>query len=276
MIFSHNESIEDAIIRLVSPAPLFPRELHTKIEAEGAKVSLQAVYKAVRILLQSGVLVKSKHKVGVSNEWCNQVLSALNSHAQTLTLSEGEHVTYEFNSLSNLDAYWKHVIGPLQETHADMPVFIYNPFEFWYHVESRKKSESLYFHGFTDRKQYAFYVIGNTSKLDTEFKKLYQNDYLQIDCWQKTSFPSTYCYIVVADYVILTKLPEKLMSAIASIYTKNTESKIVEQELTKLLSGKYRAQVKIFRNQKKAKMIRKKLFKNFYLPPEVRLKHDLF
>ncbi len=277
MLFTSKETVEDIIIRLLSKGKTTPLELHEQIVADGENVTVQAVYKALRYLIKDSVVVKSGRNVEISQEWVNTLSSTFNTQTTLPQLADGEAAVYNYKSLVNLDAYWKHLMRALDDKLGNYPVFLYNPFQIWYHISERTQSEDEYYESFAGKKHYAFVVLGNNSKLDQDFKKKFHNDYLQIDTWAKSTLKENSYLTIIDDYIVDTILDGKLTLAIKTYYeASSTNSEEAKEQLNKVLSSTNKSKIKIERNAKKARVLRKKLFKNFYLPKEIKEKHNLF
>jgi hypothetical protein len=276
MLFTSKETVEDIIVRLLSRGKTTPLKLHEAIVLYGENVTVQAVYKALRYLIQDTVVVKSGKYVEISQEWVNKVSSTFNTQNTLPQLADGEAAIYNYKSLVNLDAYWKHLMSALDDKFSQYPVFLYSPYHIWYHISERAQSESDYFESFAKEHQYAFLVIGNETALDKKFKNEYQNDFLQIDTWRSSQWKETDNLTIINDYIINTILDKKLVEAIKKYYSSALSGEQATVELNKVLSAPNISKIKIERNAKKARMLRKKLFKNFYLPKEVKEKYDLF
>ena len=276
MLFTSKETVEDIIIRLLSKGKTTPLELHEAIVSDGESVTVQAVYKALRYLIKDSVVVKSGRYVEISQEWVNTLSSTFNTQTTLPQLADGEAAVYNYKSLVNLDAYWKHLMSALDDKMGDYPVFLYSPYHIWYHISERTQSEADYFTSFITKKRYGFLTIGNDTALDREFKKTTQSEYLQIDTWDKSLWKETDNLTIINDYVINTVLSKKLVTAIKDYYSSSLAPEQATVKLNAVLSSPSQSKIKIERNAKKARVLRKKLFKNFYLPKEVKEKYNLF
>ncbi len=276
MIFASRESIEDSIIRLLSKGKSTPLKLFEAINNGGVKVSYQAVYKALKYLISDTIVVKSGKEVVISQEWINKLSNQLSGSFILPPLSAGESVSYSYLSLAHLDAYWKHINKALEQKYQGFPVFIYNPYGIWLHLNERYESEINYLKEFENNKQYGFLVIGNDSALDRDLKKNYQNNYLQIDLWKNSSLLETDYFTIHGDYIITTKLNKKLAPRITYIYKSILDIGKAKPELEKILKISSKSRLKLEYNPEKAKVLRKKLFKNFFVPVEIKDKFDLF
>ena len=275
MLFSDNESTEDILVRLLFTREMDAKELHgILVKSEKREISLQAVYKAIKHLVDSSVLVKRGTLFTVSQEWINSLTTNLHP-LSSLHVSEGESVSYSFKSLSSLDSYWKHIIIQLHEKLGEHPIFFYNTHVVWIHLADRKKSQNKYLKQFDIKKRYAYFTVGGNTTLDKEFKKLFYKEYLQIEL-RKIDALKPDSVTVHGDYVITVKFDKKTTNNIDTLYKNNKKAKDLEKELEKLFMGKLSVKLKIELHSKKAKKLRKILSKNFFIPKEVRDKFNLF
>ncbi len=276
MLFSPRESIEDAIIRLLSKGKATPLDIFEQIKSEGKRASVQAVYKALRYLVKDAVVVKSGKQIAISQEWVEKVNHQLSKEFSLSTMAVGEKVEYTFNSLKQLDPFWKHIVKPLHDKYREYPIFHYVPYEIWFRIDGREESEVEFFNSFESNKQYGLYVIGNNSVIDQRMKRMYQNNYLQFDLWKTSSFNITDHISAIGDYIVVTKLNNSLARKVQHIYESAPTESEAAPTLIALLNQKHKARITVELNPKKAKLLRKKLFKNFYLPKKIQEKYHLF
>lgn len=265
--------LDEIIVKvLLEHKELSVEGLHRLLSTKEVVVSIQAIYKRIRILIQDGIIIKSKKRVAVSSEWSQGILQLLNDDSSLPVLNIGESAVYTFRSLSSLDAYWKHLAITLEKNLSDEPVFFYNPHEIWVHLEDRQESENKYLSNFEKNKRYGFLLIGGATSLDRDFKQKYHNAYLQVANRKINSFPENDYLTIISDYIITTKLTTSLTKYIEDIFQNLTNA----DKLKKAFTGKQNIKLKIEKNLPKAKMLRKKLVKDFYLPKEIKNKNNLF
>ncbi len=276
MLFTNRESLEDIIIRLISKGKTTPEQLYIDISNNEKNCTIQAVYKALRFLVKSAVLVKSGKQLEISKEWLETISQAFNTQTTLPQLADGEAAIYNYKSLVNLDGYWKHLMKALDDQFQNSPVFLYSPYHIWYHISERTQSEADYFNGFQTNQHYGFFVIGNSSAIDQSFKKKFQSDYLQIDTWGKSNLKKDNYLTIIDDFIVDTILDKKLTRAIESYYFSNLPLEQATGRLNQVLSAPSKSKIKIERNSKKAKKLRKLLSKNFFIPKELKEKFTLF
>ncbi len=276
MLFTTKETVEDIIIRLLSKGKTTPSALHEAVVADGEVVTIQAVYKALRYLIKDSVVVKSGKTVEISQEWVNRISSTFNTQTTLPQLADGEAAVYNYKSLVNLDAYWKHLMSALDDKFSKFPVFLYSPYHIWYHISERTQSEADYFTGFAKAQHFAFFVIGNETQLDQNFKKQFQDEYLQIDTWRKSSLRENNYLTIIDDYIIDTILSNKMTEAIRKYYSSALPLEDATIQLNMVLLEPSKSKIKIERNRKKANLLRKKLSKNFFIPKALKEQYELF
>lgn len=94
--------------------------------------------------------------------------------------------------------------------------------------------------------------------------------------WTKTPFKTNDYFTMIGDYVVTTKLSKRSAQQIASAYETVASEAEMEERVSKILNQRHKSKIKIERNATKAQLLRKKLFKNFYLPKAVQEKYHLF
>lgn len=249
-------------------------DVYKDLVAQGQKITIQALYKRLRILLQDQIILKNKKSIVINNEWSENMLELLSGNTGLPILKPGETVTYSFKELASLDAYWKHVMTPIEKAHPNYPIFFFNHYEIWIQLFGRRENEIEYLHKISQDKHYCFFLLGKDNKYNNDFKNNYQTDYLQIsvgaDGFSLGDYPT-----VIADYVITTKLSPRLSKMIDEIY-KSPNEQIVSEKINKIFLKSAAIKLKIERNENKAKKLRKKIAKDFYIPKDIKERYDLF
>ncbi len=276
MILGSIKSIEDIVIEKLGEGSTSVKALWTDIN-QVEPTSIQAVYKSLRKLLKDGVIVKNHSKVALNQEWVNKVGRLLNSSTSDIQLEDKEAVTYKFKGLSQLDAYWKHAVINFIKT-LKGPVFHSEPHEMWIHLEDRYESQMEYINSFAKDKRLCFLVFGGTTAMDREYKKTYQNEYLQIDLQDKPNFIKRDKFLtIIGDVLITTIISKELSERIDKVY-ENTPKEDSEfpTKIREAFKNPGSVKLKIERNNQKAKQLRKKLSKNFYISKEIAREYNLF
>jgi hypothetical protein len=263
MLYSKQRSPEDRLIELLISSPYQIKKLHERLQGQEASLSLRAVYKAVNQLIKAGVLLKVGKVVRVDEEWVRSIRKQL-VPSTSLQLAVGERMTHSFTSIAHLDAFWTTIVFQLEELEKDGQVFFYNPHNFWIHVPERREAENTYYAHFTELKLHAFYTLGGDSAADKEFKKQYQNEYLQIDTRSILVLPRTDHITVMGDFVITVRIAKPIARQIDELYASNKSSKEFAAALDALCKKGFSSRFVLEHNPLKAQKLRKLLSRNFY------------
>jgi len=260
MLFTSKENLEDTIIRRLVEKERTARELLGFVDG----YTIQALYVVLRKLIAAEVILKRGTRYFLSEEWRSKVITQLEYQAAG-GLSEGESVTYNLSSLVHHDVQWKNVVLPLHMEHPHDPIFFYSYHYIWVLLsEGRRQSEIAYFSSLKDRKNHTFSLTGGESKRDVEVKRLLQNEYVQwavgVEYFSKTDYLT-----VFSDYIITTRLTNQLADEIERCYEQSATLETLEEELQKVGVAKQKIKLSVERNKAKAKKLRKRLSKEFFV-----------
>jgi hypothetical protein len=259
MLYSRQETLEDALVQRLLRGPSSIKELH-KAVSEKSPVSLRAVYKATDALLEAGVVFKVGKKVWINQEWTRAVRERLSPSVQLL--SPGERAVYTFTSAEHLNVFWKTIAFQLEEGDHGRP-FFYNPHNFWAYIPELKESEDEYYAQFAREKKHAYFVVGGTSEADKEFKRGYQNDFLQIDARTVPSLGRRDHITVLGDFVITARLSQKLTARLDELYETEKPFNEILPDILRAYTSDATVRLVFEHNAAKAKKLRAILSKNF-------------
>ncbi|MBY0294384.1 hypothetical protein K2Q08_03590 [Patescibacteria group bacterium] len=262
MLYSSSTTLEDHITQSLLQNPASIKELHEKVSSDGS-VSLRAVYKVVTALIGSGVAVKVGKRVWINQQWVRSLRERL--YSSVPPLSPGQRATYTFSSLEHLDIFWKSIAFQFEEHEKDGQIFFYNPHNFWAYIPQLKESEDAYYEHFAKSKKHAFFTVGGTTAADREFKRQYQNDFLQIDGRSIGSIDRRDHITVLGDFVITARLSPSLAKEIDGLYD---SGKSIQELLPQILTA-YRknssVKLTLEHDAAKSKKLQKLLSPNFVL-----------
>lgn len=274
MLLSHNQSTEDALVKLLSYQEKEAKDIQVLLNKElGKKITIQALYRSIKRLVNDGVLVKKGLLFTVNKEWVQNLVNYFDKKGG-MQLAEAEDISYSFKTLSALDSYWKHTITQFRSELGDYPVFFYNNHVVWLHLKDRKESQTNYLNNFDAEKRYAGFVVGGDSAMDKEFKKVFSKKYLQAEIRKIDSI--RYDSITVhGDYVVTVKFNKRTNELVDRLYKTSKSIQELEEGLEKSLEGNLPVKLTIEKNALKAEKLRKILSKNFYIPKEIKTRFDL-
>ena len=264
MIFSRTETLEDLIVRQALASNISIKELHSEL-SRGSKLSIRAIYKSVDKLLDAGVLLKVGKRVIVDAEWKRTITERLKTQP-IATPSVGERITHSFVSFGHLDSFWKTVVLPIEEKDSSTEIFFYNPHDFWAYMPERKGSEEAYYSHFTTEKRRGFFTLGGEFEADMDFKRKYQDEYLQIDTREVAYLKRNEHLTLMGSLIITVRLSRMIAARIDELYASNRSIKDILPELLAVCRAPGTIKFIIENNPTKAKKLRKILARNFYFP----------
>ncbi|MBA3789462.1 hypothetical protein H0X32_03700 [Patescibacteria group bacterium] len=268
MLYSRDLKLEDHITQLLVSSPYQIKKLHEKLVGDDRSLSLRAVYKVVGNLIDAGVLLKVGKVVRVNEEWVREMRSKLVSN-MVPQLSPGERMSYSFTSMNHLDTFWKTIVLQLEEYERDGQIFFYNPHNFWVYLPDRKESESAYYGHFAKSRLHAFFTVGGESSADKEFKRQYQNEYLQIDARDVPYFPRSNHLTILGDHVITVRIGKILSGLIDKAYKAEMSGSQLQFELERQYVLPFTSRFVLEHNPQKARRLKTMLSRNFYFPRQI-------
>ncbi len=124
--------MSDSIISMLETGPLATKEV-VRVVQKTNHVTIQAVYKEIKKLAESGKILLHKHALSLNllyitkeyERWSN-ILNHYdkgpNLKNHFLDLREGEHISLKFKSLNDLDAYWVHAFLIIDKQNTSIPI----------------------------------------------------------------------------------------------------------------------------------------------------------
>ncbi len=277
MLISNKQSVEDILIEKLARNPYIDGvSLVSQVQQTRSNTTKQAVYTALKDLKENEIVAKVKDKYFLTRIWLSKMNQLFRSKGQLerdaiFDLKEGESISYHFPSVFTCDTYWAHVFNLLIEwIPKERPVFVWNPHQ-WFAI-GRIDVEKNIFKEYLVQNKKAYYLIQGKTELDKEFSKTWKNDNVSIAIGDKTSFAHNYYLNVFDDFIIEVFIDMKLANKIEGFYA--AHSKATEEDIVKfenLIKQKLPVRMKISRKKDKAKLLRKKLSKTFFIPKDLNI-----
>jgi DNA-binding PadR family transcriptional regulator len=275
MLLGTKKTLYDHIVEALLANEASVSDIETYLEGKNTKVTIQGIYKTLRELIAEDIVVKQKKIYSINNVW-REKAGELFVKRQAFSLSAGEEVVYRFTKLLHLDAFWKHTLSDLQKETGSFPNFDCVPHQFWFYAEGRKQSELEYYKTYETTETYLFSTIGGTTPMDKRMKEIEQTNFHQVHLEENTPFGRRDHITIMGPYIIRTKVSAKLSYGTDDIYNRVVDEKTLEIELNKLFKDSGIIKLSVEHNEKKARILRKRLAANFYIPKEIQQKYDLF
>jgi hypothetical protein len=273
MLFSKDITLEDRIVLLLQSGPLSTDNLLACLQKVRIGTTKQGMYRVLRILIRSDIVVKSGRIVSLSVAWVERVSSLTNAaegaylrkrEGSVLDLEEGDSIRYSFRNTNVAEAFWNHTNHVLVKAHPRTPWFGYNP-HCWFFLADPARER-----GFRDLLvkqggQYLMTVGGDTS-LDRAIKGEFDGKGSQYHRRQTPLFAKNNYYLnIIGDYVIEAWLAPTHARAIEQLYQNTSDTHCAQQKLLDIINSKGRTRLVVSRNSKKAATLRGKLGRVFYV-----------
>ncbi len=276
MLFVEHNKIEDFIIESLHEKSLTGPQLVKKIQEDRGKITKQSVYHVLKKLIQKEVVHKVKNQYYLNIFWLRKIESFLMSYVKRnpenigiTTFKDGDKVTVTFPNMDRADIYWGHLFDTIYEIlPKNQALFLYHPHE-WIML-ARKKTESFFFERCEKEKRYHFVTIGGNTKWDISFKKEFQGNYNKINIGIDLKMKQNTYFSIAGDYIFEIHIPLYLAEKIEQLYQDEelTEPMLIPH-LKKLIREPHKTKLVIFKNRKKALKLKKRMLKDFLIPPEV-------
>lgn len=272
-----DNSIEALVIDCLREGKMTGPEIVSFVATKRAGTTKQAVYLALRSLMNDEVVVHFKQSYRISDLFLDKVIGyfdylksddAQKTNSEPfLNLSDGDSISYSFKTPYITDQFWAHAFAILTSyTPNEIPIVIYNPHE-WF-IYAHTESEQKVIDAIIKQGKYAFFTIGTKTLADIQAKKYFTNEHTQyfIDDTNKTNLGRNYYLNIFDDYIIEVWLDGKVTQNIDDWYEEVKE--VGQNEIEKIetiVKQPGRTKMRISRNKKRAQRLSKQFIKNFYM-----------
>jgi hypothetical protein len=274
MLLARKQDIEEIIAENLAKNPYSTGpQLVAMVNRTRDNTTKQAVYTALKNLMESEVVAKVGHTYFLSRVWLAKVEQLFSTQKEkevvrdaVFDLKEGQSISYKFPTLLTCDTYWAHVFSILSEwIDPKVPIIIYMPHE-WF-VIGRTEVEKDVFKGFEQHKKLALFTIGDVTPLDQLFKREWKSEFVQTHLDEKNGFPRSYHVHIFGDFLIEVFIADDLAREIDCFYEENqTLTEENSKSFQALINRKSSVRMKISRKPQKAIRLRKQLAKSFHIP----------
>ncbi len=279
-IFAEKD-IKSEILEILSMGPQKATDLVIEIQKD-RRASKQAVYLALRILIKDEIVVKYRKKVMLNQIWINQLnefvakvdKNYLENYRQRQKnefdeLAQGDRIIYLFQTLTAFDTFWNHTFSMIvKKTNRFAPLYLYNPHE-WTAL-AREKSEKYMYGWIGKNKPKTFYAIGGNDFLDQEIRKNYASEQIEFSIAEKMGFENYYYLAILENYLIETYLDKNVSDEIEKVYKQEKDEETASEKIKRIFKNKSKFKIVVSINSEKARRLKKKFEKVFFIPKEMR------
>jgi hypothetical protein len=158
----------------------------------------------------------------------------------------------------------------IKKTDSQAPIYVYNPHEWFVLGINLKKNEDYLFGWLKEIKRQLYFTIGYDTILDKKFREEYESDELQIALDEKMKFSKNYSVNIIGNYIAESRSDMRFAENMHSIYENTANYDEAGEHVRKLLKQKYKLKMIISYDSRRAKKLKDKLAKNFFIPKELR------
>lgn len=284
-IFGEN-NLRSLILGSLSRGPKKGAVLIAEIKNIRKGATKQGIYKALRALIENKIVVKYRKNLMLNQIWLNKVDEFIQEtdenylgkkHSQSIDtldwITEGSKISYVFKSYDSLDKFHSHIFSLIiKKTDPQSPLFVYNPHEWFVLKTDLKENEDYLFDWLKERSRQLYFTIGHDTLLDKNFRKNYSSAEVEIAIDEKTNYPENYYINVIGNYVIEMKNNKEFAEKLHAIYTSTEDEEGAGEMIKKLLKTKHKIKMILSCDSQRAKKLKAKLGKNFFIPKELRNK----
>lgn len=277
MLFTPKQTLDEQIIQELSKTPHLELEkLIKKISPRlKQKISLQGWYKAIKRLLDLGVVIKQRKKYTLNVSWLVQVLKWAHTLKAVyvdrakqkvikLPVLQKQKVKFTFPDLLALNAFWAHIlvhIGSL--TRGEKTVYAYNP-HFWFYL-AHGDFEKQYNQSMKAHKVKTQIIIGANTFLDKWNAQFFDPKIIEHWLSPKPLYPEQHKYInYINGYLLEIQINKKTAQKIDELFKKTKSlSDLSQLELIGLFQERAPCTMTVSKNHQKGTAFARKIKRYF-------------
>jgi hypothetical protein len=239
------------------------------------RYSKQAIYKELGLLLDSGIVLKTKKGYRITLTWVfdnaahaeSLLEQAKKGHFGSDLLPEsGKHRSWKYSDNVRTDRLWVQLVTSLLQLDEDPILFqaLHHPWHSLLYKELNPQFEN------TLRRSGAEYycVVGGDTYLDKAFiKQTSKGSFFSANAPGMFKAEETMNFTVIGQYVITTHYPIKFTKAVDQYFKSiNSKRDVKAEDVLSLFQNPGNITTKIEHNQKKSLRIRRRFQRYFGLP----------
>lgn len=273
MILKDSSNLDEKIIKILANSPgTSVEELHKYILKSGQDLTKRAIYKTVKKLLTSKILIKVGSNYSLRLSWAVELRNFAddifrNYRKKSLFYSiipkDSKPLIWNFPDPALADDFWRQICLSLFERsgHKNMFYWIRHA---WFQMPSIK--EELKFQSILRKQGNKIYIIveGNTFLDHEECKNWPSNPYIISFAPSPFKNETLGSLSVIGDYIVTIKIDNFIRSQINNLFAKVKSSKDIQiNEVNRLFQLKGKCSLKLEHNSLKAKKLTGKFSRYF-------------
>jgi|GEM_PF-6443311 len=240
MLCARDERLEDLLVRaIITSGAARAEDLATHINSRQETWSLAATYKALRRLVDNGVLVHSKGRYYISQSWIFALSNLIDQHLEVpLSASGGDHLlpppgglfTWRYTDLRRLNSFASNIILVATRREKAATIYSWSP-HLWFNLV-QLEHEKHYHNALRELGTRVMKVVGGDTPLDHETaavltKSIVTTHFLP----RKQLLPRNHYTIIVENFIITMKLQRKTAEAIDTLFERAKDLASIDTRL---------------------------------------------
>lgn len=268
-----NGNLEEDILRILFRGfPVRTTELLRVLSRRPKKVTKQGIYRVLRKLKQEEKILIFKHTVAFNNLWLFELRRVVGSMFADSIVGDIEHLrpgknfSVHLRSLTHMDQVWAHIYTNIERTLSPkLPLYLYNPHNWTYLV--RKEIDEAHVEHMSKKGRKIYLLVGGSTLLDKLIaKETFSPKY---ECMLHGKMPYLDYIAAIGDYIITVRLPRHGNELIDRVFCEEENVSTARERLSSL-DKKISARIVIQNDAAKAKMWKRRIAKDFYVPLKYR------
>ena len=263
--------IEEMVLELLLGArKVSVEELIKRVGQRRGGATKQGVYRVLRKLKRDGKIVIYKSSVSINTLWIEKLrsmtrdLSGSSMFNDLSSLKEEEKVVIEGRGLAETDALWSEAFINIEnKISAKYPLYLYNPHNWTILVQP--ETDRMHADRLRHKQRPIFLSIGGRTALDKETVRLASLE--KIHCSLSSLFRVPHSIAIIEDYVISVKLSQKGSASLDKVFRECSFPSEAVRAI-KAISGGMKAKIIIENDPAKAKGLKKKIARDFFVPKQ--------
>jgi DNA-binding PadR family transcriptional regulator len=265
--------IEEIILQaaLIKPG-ISTEDLIKRVAQKRGGVTKQGVYRVLRKLKKEGKVVVYRSSASINALWLERLRSAISGQTgRSLfgdlgVMKEGERIVIEGKSLAGTDDLWSEAfINVENKTGTKHPLYLYNPHNWT--ILLRPETDELHIDRLGTKGRQVFLSIGGRTALDRETVRITSRT--KVHCSISSTLRTADYIAVLGDHIFLIKLSRKGKNLMDDIFRKNILTEKAMREIGEV-SSRISAKIFIERDAKKARVLKKKIARDFFIPKQTK------
>lgn len=275
-----SDSLAEKIVLKLQQGPLRSTALIEQLQRSHTKLTRQGVYKALRTLRASGIVLLHKKEASINQVWLTQLenFTLLAQHAYRnpafgsghfLHMRDGDKIAYEFKNPVQVDIFWNHVLYVLLDAFQSTTDWLAYSSHCWFLIV-RQSDELALMQYMTKRNIKYLFTVGHNTPLDKSIASIFDGTHTQYYMRSQPLFEHRPNHLglvlnIFGDYVIEAIYDKTTTKRIEAFYQNNTIlNDKSRHELADIVASPSKIKFSISKNSKKAQKLKQQLKKHFY------------